>query len=35
MTGNPDFATGAGLPYLRKPFTREQLLEIVERLLAR
>lgn len=36
MTGNAaDFATGAGLPVLRKPFTREQLLEIVGRLLER
>ena len=33
MTGNTDFATGAGLPFLRKPFTREQLLETVGRLL--
>lgn len=34
MTGNGDlFARAAGLPVLHKPFTKEELLEAVERLL--
>jgi CheY-like chemotaxis protein len=33
MTGNGDlFARAAGLPVLHKPFTREELIEIVQRL---
>jgi CheY-like chemotaxis protein len=35
MTGNgAGFTKGVGLPVLRKPFTKEELLETVERLLA-
>jgi len=35
MTGNGDlFARAAGLPVLHKPFTKEELLAQVERLLA-
>jgi CheY-like chemotaxis protein len=36
MTGNgAGFTKAAGLPVLRKPFTKEELLETVERLLAK
>ena len=36
MTGNGEiFASASGLPVLRKPFTKEELLEVVERLLGR
>jgi CheY-like chemotaxis protein len=36
MTGaDGAFAAGTGFPVLRKPFTKEQLLETVERLLGR
>ena len=35
MTGNGDaFARGAGLPVLHKPFTKEELVETVDRLIA-
>jgi CheY-like chemotaxis protein len=35
MTGNGDsFARASGLPVLHKPFTKEQLLETIERLVA-
>jgi CheY-like chemotaxis protein len=33
--GDPDFAAAAGLPVLQKPFTREDLVETVDRLVAR
>ena len=33
MTGaDQSFAAGAGLPVLRKPFTREELLAVIERM---
>jgi CheY-like chemotaxis protein len=36
MTGSDtDFGKGAGLPVLRKPFTKEELLDAVQRSLAR
>jgi hypothetical protein len=36
MTGaDGAFAAGTGFPVLRKPFTKEELLEAVERLLSR
>jgi CheY-like chemotaxis protein len=36
MTGaDTDFANGAGLPVLRKPFTKEELLDAVQRSLDR
>lgn len=36
MTGaDKNFAASSGLPVLRKPFTKEELLEAVERLLSR
>lgn len=35
MTGNGEsFAAGSGLPVLQKPFTKEELLEAVEQLVA-
>jgi FixJ family two-component response regulator len=33
--GDKSFAASSGLPVLHKPFTKEELLETVERLLAR
>src|SRR5436305_11206861 len=36
MTGHgADFAAGSGLPVLNKPFTKEELIETVDRLLTR
>jgi CheY-like chemotaxis protein len=35
MTGNGEFAAGVGFPVLYKPFTKEELLAAVDRLLDR